>query len=354
MISKKAKKTKSTSIINIANNSLSTYKTNAFKFNLIKNKTINHLFKFVTIIILAVIVGILVLFITDIGFDEINAYINRKLIWVILLSSINLVISTFIVQTLTHNKLADTSVLGIGSINLVLLTIAILFLDISNKNSINTFNTILPFLYIAGSIIASLLIFGLSSKNKFEISKKFILAGILLNFAFSAVSTSVSTVLSSSKSNILSNYSSGLIEFKFDFYIYMAIALTLFSLIWFYSILRKYRIVTTNNIIANRLGINIRSIYWQGIIISAIMTATAFFLVGNVVFLGLVGANIALYLFKKDYKYGVVSSGLIGFIILGLTYFFNKNLIVNSQINTSTVIPLIATPYFLYLILKKN
>ena len=110
--------------------------------------------------------------------------------------------------------------------------------------------------------------------------------------------------------------------------------------------------ISTNNIIANQLGINIRSIYWQAIIISALLTGAGFLLVGNVIFLGLIASNIALFLFKRDYKFGVISSGLIGFIILGLTYFINrivnnwKNILfssVQSKLEYGTHIFIIAT-----------
>ena len=339
-------------LVNINNKTEIKYKTNSnlFKMN---NKLFNNAFKFIIIFIIAAIVAFLLLFITDIGFDTINAFLLRKLIWVILIASVCLVVSTYIVQTITNNNLADTTVLGIGSVNLVILTISIFFLDLQNNNS-NAFNFFLPFGYTLGSILASLLIFGLSYKNKFKISKKFVLAGILLNFAFSAIAISLSSILPTAKQNVLANYSQGLIESKNDFHIYFSAGVTIICLLWFYLILKKYKIVTTNNIIANQLGINIRSIYWQAIIISALLTGAGFLLVGNVIFLGLIASNIALFLFKRDYKFGVISSGLIAFIILGLTYFINRNLITNSNVNTSNLVPLIGTPYFLYLILKKQ
>lgn len=326
-----------------------TTNSNQFKKN---NRSLNNWWKFIIIFIIASIIMFLLLFITDLGFDTLNAFLLRKVIWVIFIASICLVVSTYIIQTLTKNNLADTTALGIGSINLVLLTISIFFLDFQNNNS-KEFNFFLPFSYTVGSIMASLLIFGLSYKNKFKISKKFVLAGILLNFTFSAISISLSTILTSAKQNVLANYSQGLIESKSDFHIYFSGIVSLICLVWFYLIMKKYKIVTTNNIIANQLGINIRSIYWQAILISAILTGAGFLLVGNIIFLGLIASNIALYLFKKDYKFGVISSGLIGFIILGLTYFINRNLITNSNVNTSNIIPLIGTPYFLYLVLKK-
>lgn len=308
---------------------------------------------FLLIFILCGFLTFLILCITDRGLELIAFEFNKYVIITILISSICLGTSTFIIQTLTSNKLADTTSMGIGSINLIFLTILVSNIYIGNTNDINWFNQILPFVYIFGSSLACIIIFILTSKYKFKISKKFILAGILLNFAFTAISTSIASTLPSTKQAIINNYSLGLIQQSSDYNIIISSIFTILCLLWFLILIPKYKIVTTNPIIASQLGINIKSINWQVIFISAILTAMAFLLVGNVVFLGLVASNICFTIFKRNYKYTFISSGLVAYIILGTTYFINRNLLTGTNINTANLIPLIATPYFMYLLLRK-
>ena len=328
------------------------YKSNLKQFNRI-NLTKN-ISKFVIILILVALLFFLILFISDYGLDGLMFQINKEIIIVMFLASFGLGCSSFIVQSISNNKLADTSILGISSINLLSLIIMVLFLNLGDQNSLNTFLFFKPIIFIFISVLASISIYLLSQKNKYQISKKFVLAGILINFCFSAIASGVSVLLPSTKKQILTGYINGKIENVNDIELYFAIGAIILSLIWMYMIIKKFKITTTNVYVAYQLGINIKSIYFQSLIISGILTGAAFLMCGNVVFLGLLGANIAYTIFKKNYKYSFISSGLISFVILGLTFFINRNLLTSTNINTAYLIPLIAAPYFLYLVIKKS
>ncbi|RCT49762.1 iron ABC transporter permease, partial [Ureaplasma parvum] len=55
--------------------------------------------------------------------------IDWKIISQLLISGIALGISGYIIQRLTKNRLADSSLLGMGNINLVILTVLFLIFD---------------------------------------------------------------------------------------------------------------------------------------------------------------------------------------------------------------------------------
>lgn len=329
------------------------YKTNNQKFNVINQKTKNIIWSFFILIAFAILV-FLIMCISDIGYDPVMQIINQKIIFVIFISSFCLGISSFIVQMISKNKLADTSVLGIGSVNLLILVILVSSLNLANIKAIDSFNKSLPFIFVLFSMLASITIFFLSRKDKFKIDKKFILAGILFNFVFSAFASSISSVLTSTKQQIINSFSNGGVnQPNDDSYILFGMIVLFICIIWMLAIIRKFNIVTTNTLIATQLGINIKSIYLQAMIISGILTGVAFLMVGNVVFLGLLAGNIAYSIFKMNQKYTMINSGFFAFLILGFTFFINRNILTNTNLNTSYLIPIVACPYFLYLIIKK-
>lgn len=311
--------------------------------------------KLIFIALLSAFLSFLILFISDQGFDNVMSVLNRWIIFVIWFSGLALGMSTYIVQTLSKNKLADTSILGIGSVNLLVLIVMVMSLSLSSQQSIDNFNYALPFCFVIFSAIAAYVIFYMSQKNKFKISKKFILAGVLLNFFFSAIASSISSLLSSTKNQIISSFSTGKIQqlSNNEFYVtFAAIAISI-CIVWMFFIIRKFQIVSTNPYIATQLGINVKSTYKQALLISGILTGVAFSLSGNIVFLGLLAGNISFHFFKGHIKHGFIASGFLGFLILGLTFFINRNLLTQTNLNTANLIPLISCPYFLYLIIKK-
>lgn len=335
--------------MNVSKRSEYKYNLNVFQ----AKKTISNLVKLIFLIFVVGLIFFLVLYVSDFGFDPVMSIINQQIIWVLFITSIGLGCSSFIVQSISNNKMADTSILGIGSVNLLVITICVALLNNSSQESIDQFLIGLPFFCIVFSILASWVIYFLSKKETFKISKKFILGGILLNFLFTAFSTSISSLLKSAKQQIINPYINGKVEQVEQLYVYVGAAFLILCLIWMFFILKKFRIVTTNVYVASQLGINVKNIYFQALTISGIMTGIAFFLTGNVVFLGLIGGNIAYTMFKRNYQYTFLASGFIAFIIIAFTYFINKNIINKSSVNTAYLIPIFSIPYFLYLLLKK-
>lgn len=276
---------------------------------------------------------------------------NKKLIFIILISSFSLGASSFLFQNLTRNKLADSSALGIGNINLVALMLIIFALDFNSSYSVSNYKYALPFVFIIFSIGLTLGIYFLSSKKYILSNKKLILTGILLNFVFIALASSFNSFLPSGKQSIIKQYTNGFYDTSEDYYIYVAFAFFAISIIWIFCIMNKFRIISSNSEIATELGINVKSVNFQALLIAGIMAGISFILVGNVAFLGLIGANAAMFVFKKNFKLGLPASGYISTIIVAITFLINKN-IINSNVNTSQLIPLVSSVYFLYLVVR--
>lgn len=337
---------------------LSKFKTNKklfieYKFN---NK---FLFYFICLFVFSLFSLLSLLMFDNNGFSFLFLInVNSWLMLTIPMSGFCLGVSSYLVQHSSGNKIADTSILGVGNVNALLLVLMILALDFNSDDSINNYQAILPYVFIFGSIGASLLIYILSSKKGKQISKRFIITGILINFFFTALASTLSIYLTPGKSSIVNSYTSGKIDQFINRDFLFCGILTIVLLIWLLSILNKFKIVSTNVEIAKELGINSNLITLQILIISGGLTGVAYILVGNITFLGLVAGNIATTLFKKKMFYGIFASWFSSIIIMSITFLIFVNIIPGiydfkiPTINPSYVISLVSIPYFIYLLFR--
>lgn len=288
------------------------------------------------------------------GFKDIEFIwsINKNLLIIIPLASCGFGISSFLIQQMSKNRLADTSILGLGNINLIALMIMVYNIDFGNDSSIALYQNLYPFIFIIVSVIGSILIYMLSYNRHSNISKKFIISGVVLNFAFIAISYSINNFLPSNKSTLIKDFSTGFIDTSESTSLYVALSVFIVATIWLACIYEKFKISTTNNQIAKQLGINTNKVYFQILIICGLYVGSCYSIVGNITFLGLFVANMATNIFKKRYAFAIPSTAIIGIIILSLTFFFNKN-ILGLTINTATLIPIMGIPYFIYLVIKE-
>lgn len=288
------------------------------------------------------------------GFNDIDLLwkINRKLIIIIPLGSFGLALSSFLLQQLSLNRLADSSILGIGNANLIFIMLLIYNIDLGNDIDISIYKNTYPIMFLAISIIVSLSIFFITNKRNKNISKKFIVTGIILNFSFIAISYSLNSLMPSNKSMIIKDFSIGFIDNIDNNILLLSSLLFLISMIWLMIIYQKFNIITTNENIARELGININDIYLQIFIIVGILVASSYMVIGNVTFLGMISSNIAFSFFKKTKSFSLINSGIISTLIVSITFFVNTNILASS-VNTTLLVSIISIPYFLYIVIKE-
>lgn len=271
----------------------------------------------------------------------------------IIVAAIGLSLGGYIVQQVTQNRLADTSILGISTVNIVLLVIVY----VAGAGTTVAFSNAQPWVLMLVSIFTGLLIFALSYRKRSNVSSKFVLAGIIVNFLFVGFgNTMMNQTYANSPIFLLEPFMDGQLPLpsltNYDFY--SAIAMMLFAFVWMIFIARKFFISNTNYMIAKSLGVNPTSIYFQAIIIASIFTASAFILVGNVTFLGIATGNIAFFLFKKKPISGLFGSVLSGAFFMIFSYFIGNNCVSSTFIPPSEIIPLIVAPIFIILAIKKG
>ncbi|GAA5414725.1 iron ABC transporter permease [Ureaplasma ceti] len=271
----------------------------------------------------------------------------------IIVAAIGLSLGGYIVQQVTQNRLADTSILGISTVNIVLLVIVY----VAGAGTTMAFQNAQPWVLMLVSICTGLLIFALSYKKRQNVSTKFVLAGIIINFLFVGFgNTFMNQTYANSPIFLLEPYMDGQLPLPsltpYEFY--SALAMVLFAFCWMVIVARRFFVSNSNYMIAKSLGVNPTSIYFQAIIIASIFTASAFILVGNITFLGIATGNIAFFLFKKKPISGLFGSVLAGALFMMFSYFVGNNCIGTTFVPPSELIPLIVAPIFILLALKKG
>lgn len=271
----------------------------------------------------------------------------------IIVAAIGLSLGGYIVQQVTQNRLADTSILGISTVNIVLLVIVFA----AGAGTTYAFARAKPWVLLLVSVITALVIFALSYKKQSNVSTKFVLAGIIINFLFVGFgNTFMNATYANNPIFLLQPYMDGQLPLPslthYDFY--SALAMVLFATVWLIIISRRFFASNSNYLIAKSIGVNPTNIYFQSIVIAGIFTAAAFILVGNITFLGIATGNIAFFLFKKRPISGIIGTILSGLVFMLFSYFIGNNCVSNSFVPPSMLIPLIVAPIFVLLALKKG
>ncbi|WP_278998528.1 iron ABC transporter permease [Ureaplasma urealyticum] len=281
--------------------------------------------------------------------------IDWKIISQLLISGIALGISGYIIQRLTKNRLADSSLLGMGNINLVILTVLFLIFDFSQLQVQRRIEYILPFIYLIGSLIICFFIHFLCNSSGGYIFKRIIISGIVINLITIVIAQSLRILMSKESSMYLKIILLGNIESRTDFCFYFCLAMLIISIIWLMANSTKLKIMVTNQQLSEQLGINSKSLTLQTFVCISLLVSTSYSLSGNVIFVGIVAANVAFNYAKNKICNGIINAGLMGGIVLLVSYIFVVLILKLSADQVILLVSIISGPYFLYkVILLKN
>lgn len=276
-------------------------------------------------------------------------------IWI---SGMSIGISAFLLQRMTNNRLVDTSTIGIGNICLIGLIILVLSLSFeSGFEAQNLFQKIVPFVFIISSIIAGLCLYFFSKRRHGFNNRKLIICGVFINCISIALAISLKSNLTKVGSEYLDSRIVGSFDTRSYLEEYLSYAIFLFIILWCFIRSPKFKIVLTDNIIAEQLGLKVKLINLEMILITSVLTGVSYIMSGNVLFLGVASANIAYSFHGKKVMRSMLFSGLITTLFLLVGQFFLSNIIFNlTQLyfETPMITTLLVTPIFIAVILLKK
>ena len=207
--------------------------------------------------------------------------------------------------------------------------------------------------FITGLFAVSLAYF-ISEKSRADKAFSMILSGIMVASLFSAMISYLKLIADTENTLPAITYwlMGSLASIKIGDTIFVSIPIML-SLILLFLIRWRINILTMGEEEALSLGINVKALKVIIIISATLMTSASVSVSGIIGWVGLVIPHFARMIVGYDYRYLLVSSGILGSTFLIFVDNFARN-IANSEVPLGILTSFIGAPMFLYLIYKSG
>lgn len=331
------------------------------------NYTTKITLKFSALILIAACIAFLVLSIyhdasygTELSTTNLDLKTRGPKLLMAFFSGGAIAVAGLLLQKVTRNHLADVSVLGIGSLNIILMTFYLISIKDKVESATNIEMRVLPIVMFLSSVIGTGIIYTLSRFGSAN-TEKFVIVGIALNFLFEAISVVIINpqTISRTDQNLMialghiKNYTLGIIpnsnyiDLRTLVTCSVLIALCLVP-IWFLR--KKIDLYETNEALASTTGINTERLRISIYVLVALLAGLEIVLVGYVALLGVIGASVARLLFGNRTAVALFGAFLIGAILVSFALFISSNL--NTNVPVGFLSTTIIVPYFMYLIIR--
>lgn len=306
------------------------------------------------IIILAVIATILVSIYLFSGITSNWDYIlprRGSRVLAIVITGAVIALSTIIFQTITNNRILTPSVIGLDSLYMLLQTFIIF---VFGSTSIVAVNKNLNFFVAVGLMVVFALLLYKVLFRKNQNIYFLLLVGLIFGTFFGSLSSFMQVLIDPNEFMIVQNKMFASFNNVNTDILYVAIGIIVLVLIYFMRFIKYLDALSLGKEHAINLGIDYDSIVKRLLVIIAILVSVATALVGPIMFLGLLVANVA-HEFLKTYKHSYL---IIGSVLISIVALVGGQLVVDRLFNFATtlsvIINFIGGAYFLYLILKEN
>ena len=260
--------------------------------------------------------------------------------------------STVIFQTVTHNRILTPGVMGIDSMYEVVQTLIYFFLGSASIFVVNHYLNFTAAI-IAMIVFALLLYRFLFRADKYPIYL-LLLIGMILGTLLGSLVGFLQVMIDPVEYLSLQNrLFASFMNVNSDLVIVAALIL-LAGFIYGAKLMPQLDVMSLGRENAMNLGVNYDKVVLKVLILVAILISTSTALVGPVMFLGLIVANLS-YQYFKSYKHSVLIAGasLISIIALVGGQFLVLH-VFNLNTTISILINFIGGIYFIYLILKES
>ncbi|AFO51691.1 hemin transport system permease [Candidatus Mycoplasma haematolamae str. Purdue] len=271
-------------------------------------------------------------------------------------------IAGLLLQKLTRNPLADVSLLGIGSLNIIAISIYIYLTFDGEQASLPPLKVVLPLISLTASIIGTSIVYYLS-KNK-KSTQAIVVSGISFQFLCEAISVAILGFVKSNPdttaqiSNEISNYSYGKMpdlgtvsvfpEWRISTIISFVLIGAIAGVVWLFR--RELELMEIGKDYALSQGIDVDKLKKVLFALIAVLAGIESALVGTISLLGIIAPHIARFLFGNKASSNVVVSFICGALLVVCATFLSINLGQNIPIGILSTA--LITPIFLVLILR--
>ena len=266
-----------------------------------------------------------------------------------LLAGAALSMSGAIIQSLTHNPLAEPGILGInaGSGFAIALFIVIGHVDVSS------FVYVLPLVSMVGGVLTAIFIFAFSySRSRGMQPTSMILVGVGISAALSGASITLMSTFDKRQSEFIASWFAGNIwgdEWSFVI-AFIPWILLIVPFLLFKS--NTLNILHTSESVAKNLGIRTNKERFILLLVAVVLSSAAVSVAGSIAFIGLMGPHIAKSIVGPRHQMFLPLSIMIGGCLLSFSDTLGQVVLQPSGIPAGIVVAIIGAPYFLYLMYK--
>ncbi len=260
-----------------------------------------------------------------------------------------LAVAGTILQSVTNNDLAEPGILGINTGAALFVVIFIYLTNGNNYYGMADFAVYtMPVVALLGGALAAGLIYMLAWKNGID-STRLLLMGIAINAAFSAMIVVAQLRSSNQDFNTIQMWTSGSIwGSSWRYVVAVSPIIVVFTCLALYKA-RYLDIFNLGDETSCGLGVHVERERILLILLAVVLAATATSVAGSISFVGLLAPHIARRLTGPRHKYLIVTSMLVGMILVVAADTVARNLFAPIELHLGIVISIIGVPYFLYL-----
>lgn len=269
--------------------------------------------------------------------------------FVAILAGMGLAASGFLLQGVTQNDLADSSILGINSgAGLFVLFYLGFFSDGSQP-------WLLPVFACLGSLLAGIVVYLFSQRRKLGISTaRLLLAGIAINAGISALTLFLTVRISQDTYNFITSWLAGSIWGVSWQYVQLLSVALLLLLPLSLTQIRPLQTLSFGDEVAIGLGVNVKRHRQITLILAILLAGSSVSVAGSISFVGLVAPHIAKQLLRSTSKRAYLLGCLVGGLIVLVGDTIGKNMLATGEVPAGILVALIGAPYFVFLLMRRG
>lgn len=285
-----------------------------------------------------------------------TALLNIRIPRMMVAISVAIALSTAgaLLQTITKNELADSSIIGINAGAAVA---AVIFISLKTTNYYSELGElsiyVLPFMAILGAGITASGIYFLSCRSKIR-PKRLLLVGLGINAGLNAFITFFTFRGGVGDYNRVLVWISGSLWGAGWSYAKVIVPLVAFMFTIVLINYKKLDVLTLSEEHAISLGLNLNRERKKFLTYSVILAGGATAFAGNVGFIGLICPHMARKLVGPYHKNFISISAVISVIIVLCADAVSRNLFSPIEIPVGITISIFGVPYFIYLMMKEK
>lgn len=265
-------------------------------------------------------------------------------------------IASAALQMSLNNPLADPGIIGVSSGASLMAAGFLVFLSsfgiVPNTWLINYSMFALPILCFAGAMTSGIIIYLLASKLS-HAQSSFILAGIAISTAFSAIVGWLYIVAPAQAMQSLTFWLMGSLQYTNYSILSIALPIMLVACVVLLRMAKAHNLLYLGENNAESAGVNAKSLQARSFLCVALLVGASVSIAGSIAFLGLLVPHVIRKLHGFDNQKVFLFSGILGAIVMMICANINEYLF-SSAVPLSMLTASLGAPAFIYVVFKSK